>query len=170
MLDRVIQEIDDHLDDQLAIHLHRDDLLRQRYIERTVLYNTGHMGYSLVDHIIYNLMLLVQHKLIFTDTGHVQNVLDQIGQPDHFVADVGSQLFALSLRQSVKLVGQQGTGACKRREGTAQVMRNRAQQHAPQPLPLHSDPDLFTLTIAVFPVKRRPKLCRDSFDHKFLAE
>ncbi|MPM38681.1 hypothetical protein SDC9_85311 [bioreactor metagenome] len=70
MAGRIFKKIDDHLRNQLPIHGRRDDLIRQPDGELSAAKQMLRVLHGLAHDIVDNLLLFVQHKLLFTDPRH----------------------------------------------------------------------------------------------------
>jgi len=107
----VLQQVDDALDDQLAVHLRGDHLIRQEDLELVRAHQVAGVLRCLLDDVVDDFVLFLDHQFVLADAGHVQNILHQVVQPGDLIADVGGQLAALAVAERIVVLAEQAAGA-----------------------------------------------------------
>ena len=135
MLDGVVDEVDEHLPDELAVHGNEHHVVGRRHRDFMPFPVRHLVHHCVADDVVDDLRLEIKGDVLVLHARHAQQVVDHLGEPPRVGRHRRQQRLPLSFPHLAAVALQELGVALDARERRAQVMGHAPQQRGLEALP-----------------------------------
>jgi hypothetical protein len=161
VLDRVVQQIDQHLLDQHVVNRHQRQILWNLRVHAPIGELLAEAAQRRADDLFERMPFLAQLQGAGLEPRHLQKVLDQTVEPVGLFAHRFQEALACRRVELRAVVQHGGGGALDRGQRRSQIVRDRAEQRVAEALGLHAHLGLLRLVGQMRPLDGQRGLVRE---------